>query len=475
MSYEVVIGLEVHARLLTESKIFCACSTHFGSEPNEHACPVCLGMPGSLPVLNRKAVELALRAALATESRILPVSMFNRKNYFYPDLPKSYQISQLEMPLCRGGKIEIQLQGRPDKVIRLNRIHMEEDAGKLVHDPALPLSYVDYNRAGAGLIEIVTEPDLRSPEEAVAYLKTLHDILVYAQVCDGNMEEGSFRCDANISLRPRGQEKLGAKVELKNMNSFRFVQKALEYEAGRQRTILERGGTIVQQTRLWDTAAGRTETMREKEEAHDYRYFPDPDLLPLELDAAFIENVRLNLPELPAARKARLQNDYQLSAYDAGVLTSSRFLADYFEQVTGAGVEAKTAGNWIMTEMLAVLNNEEDPRVIMPPERLSGLLQLLHKGEISGAMAKKVFARMIATGKEAALIISEEGLKQLSDSRALEKILQDIFTAHPSQVEEYKAGKDKLAGFFVGLAMKQSKGQANPAMLNELIIKMLGR
>ena len=473
MDYEVVIGLEVHARLLTESKIFCGCSTHFGALPNANTCAICLAMPGTLPVLNKKVLALATRAALATESQVLPINVFNRKNYFYPDLSKNYQISQLELPFCQGGRIEIQVEGAAPKSIRLNRIHIEEDAGKLVHDPARPVSYVDYNRAGIGLIEIVSEPDLRSPEEVVAYLKVLRDILVYTEVCDGNMEEGSFRCDANISLRPRGQEELGTKTELKNMNSFRFVQRALEYEIARQRAILDEGGSIIQQTRLWDVDTGRTEAMRDKEEAHDYRYFPDPDLLPIVVERHFIEKVRESLPELPKARRIRFTKQYRVSDNDAGVLTSSRQLADYFEKVVKGGVDAKLAGNWVMTEILAALPGDDDLQEKLAAEKLAGLLLLLSAGDINGAMAKKVFAIMLDTGKDASTIVAEEGMRQVSDSGALEKILMDIFAANPSQVEEYKAGKDKLLGFFVGQAMKQTKGQANPAILNDLVNKIL--
>ncbi len=472
MEFEVVIGLEVHAQLLTKSKIFCGCSTAFGAPPNANTCPVCLGMPGALPVLNEKVVELAVRAALATESQIALESVFNRKHYFYPDLAKNYQISQLELPLCSGGRIEIEVEGK-HKTIRLNRIHIEEDAGKLVHDPARPTSYVDYNRSSMPLIEIVSEPDLRSPEEVVAYLRALRDILVYIEVCDGNMEEGSFRCDANISLRPYGQEKLGTKTELKNMNSFRFVQKALEYEIARQRAVLEEGGQIVQQTRLWDAAGNQTVAMRDKEEAHDYRYYPDPDLLPIVVDEKFAENVQGNLPELPKSRKVRFMDQYRLSDYDAGVLTASRVWADYFEEIVGAGLEAKLVGNWIMTEMLAVVDAQENPAHKVPASHLAALLGMLGQGQLNGTMAKKVFGYMLEKGEDPATIVAAQGLQQVSDTAALEKVLEEIFAANPSQVEEFKAGKDKLQGFFVGQAMKITKGQANPALLNELVSKML--
>jgi aspartyl-tRNA(Asn)/glutamyl-tRNA(Gln) amidotransferase subunit B len=427
-------------------------------------------MPGALPVLNQKVVELGLRAALATESKILERSVFDRKQYFYPDLPKAYQISQLHYPLCREGRIEIEVAGAT-KIIRLNRIHIEEDAGKLVHDPVRPYSYVDYNRGGLGLLEIVSEPDLSSPEEVVAYLKSLRDILVYTGVSDGNMEEGSFRCDANISLRPQGQKELGVKTELKNMNSFRFVQKALEYEIARQRAILEEGGSIIQQTRLWDAASGRTKAMRDKEEAHDYRYFPEPDLLPVQISPALVAKVRGELPELPKARRARFMKDYQLSDYDAFVLTSSRAVADYFENVVAAGVEPKIAGNWIMTEMLG--NTADNPEESVAAAHVAELLQMLQQGELNGPMAKKIFAQMLTSGQKASAIAAARNLKQVSDSDALQDMLRAIFAANPSQVEEYKAGKDKLLGFFVGQAMKMSKGQANPALLNQLVEEIL--
>jgi aspartyl-tRNA(Asn)/glutamyl-tRNA(Gln) amidotransferase subunit B len=474
MQYEVVIGLEVHAQLLTDSKIFCGCSTKFGAAPNTHACPVCLGMPGVLPVLNRKVVDFTLRAALATNCRINEKSVWARKNYFYPDLPKNYQISMYELPIAEHGWINVEAEGET-KRIGITRIHMEEDAGKLVHDPHQPVSYVDLNRTGTPLMEIVSEPDMRSPEQAAAYLKTLRDVLVYLGICDGNMEEGSFRCDANVSLRPLGQAEFGTRAELKNMNSFRFVVKALEYEIRRQRSVLESGGKVTQETRLWDAHAGKTMSMRGKEEAHDYRYFPDPDLLPLIVEPAWIEAVRAGLPELPEAKRARFVEQYGLPAYDAGVLTASRPLADYFEAVATAGAAAKAASNWIMGELLGALNGQgkdigESP---IAPGQLAALLKMLEKGELSGKMAKDVFGEMFASGDDPAAVVEKKGLKQISDTGALEGVIAGIIAANPEQAEQFRAGKEKVLGFFVGQVMKQTKGQANPAMVNELVRKML--
>ncbi|MFH1035929.1 MAG: Asp-tRNA(Asn)/Glu-tRNA(Gln) amidotransferase subunit GatB [Pseudomonadota bacterium] len=476
MQYEAVIGLEVHAQLLTESKIFCGCSTKFGAPPNEHTCPVCLGMPGVLPVLNQKVVEFAIRAALATHCAVAGKSIWARKNYFYPDLPKNYQVSQYELPLAEHGHLDIETEGTGQKRIGITRIHMEEDAGKLIHDPGQGLSYVDFNRTGTPLMEIVSEPDMRSPEEAAAYLKALRDILVYLEICDGNMEEGSFRCDANVSIRPLGREAFGTRAELKNMNSFRNVQKALEYEIRRQRAILEDGGQVVQETRLWDAQANKTMAMRGKEEAHDYRYFPDPDLLPLVVDGAWVERVESQLPELPEAKRERFMEQYGLPAYDAGVLTASRPLADYFEAVVTAGAAPKTASNWIMSELLGALHGQDREITDSPVSaaNLARLIAMVDSGEISGKIAKQVFAEMMLSGQDPAAVVEQKGLKQVSDSHALEAVLQKIFDANPGQVEQFKAGKDKLLGFFVGQAMKETKGQANPALLNELVKKMLG-
>ncbi|CAO0824564.1 Aspartyl/glutamyl-tRNA(Asn/Gln) amidotransferase subunit B 2 [Desulfarculales bacterium] len=474
MQYEAVIGLEVHAQLLTDSKIFCGCSTKFGAPPNEHTCPVCMGMPGVLPVLNQKVVEFSIRVALATHCAVAERSIWARKNYFYPDLPKNYQVSQYELPLAEHGYLDIETESG-GKRVGITRIHMEEDAGKLIHDPPQEVSYVDYNRTGTPLMEIVSEPDMRTPEEATAYLKALRDILMYLEVCDGNMEESSFRCDANVSIRPLGQEAFGTRAELKNMNSFRNVAKALEYEIRRQRAVLDDGGQVVQETRLWDAQANKTLPMRGKEEAHDYRYFPDPDLLPLVVDPAWVEQIKGELPELPEAKRARFLEQYGLPAYDAGVLTASRPLADYFEAAVKAGSGPKTASNWIMSELLGALNSEGKEITQSPVSavNLAMLIAMVGSGEISGKIAKQIFGEMMHGGQNPQTVVEQKGLKQVSDLSALETMLQGIFAASPSQVAQYKAGKDKLIGFFVGQAMKETKGQANPAVLNDLIKNML--
>jgi len=474
MQYETVIGLEVHAQLLTDTKIFCGCSTKFGAPPNTHVCPVCLGMPGVLPVLNKKVVDFTIRAALATGCQVAEKSVWARKNYFYPDLPKNYQISQYELPIAEHGHLDIEVEGQA-KRIGITRIHMEEDAGKLVHDPAAPLSYVDYNRTGVPLMEIVSEPDMRTPEEAAAYLKALRDILVYLEICDGNMEEGSFRCDANISLRPVGQKELGVKTELKNMNSFRNVARALEYEMRRQAAALDGGGSIRQETRLWDAQGGKTVSMRGKEEAHDYRYFPDPDLLPLVVDQAWIDQARAALPELPQARRERFAAQYGLTDYDAGVLTAAKPVAEYFEETVAAGGAAKAACNWITSEFMGALNAEglEIGQAKISPAGLAELIKLVEEGALSGKLAKDVFAEMFASGQSAAAIVEQKGLKQVSDAGELEGVLQKIFQANPNEVAEFKAGKQKLMGFFVGQVMKETKGQANPKLVNELVRKLL--
>ncbi|MCF8047213.1 MAG: Asp-tRNA(Asn)/Glu-tRNA(Gln) amidotransferase subunit GatB [Desulfarculaceae bacterium] len=476
MEYEAVIGLEVHAQLLTESKIFCGCATKFGAPPNTHVCPVCLGMPGVLPVLNERVVEFTIRAGLATNCSVQPKSVWARKNYFYPDLPKDYQISQYELPICLDGWLDIQVEGQDKRRIGITRIHMEEDAGKLVHDPSQPVSYVDYNRTGVPLMELVSEPDLRTPAEAGAYLRALRDILVYLEVCDGNMEEGSFRCDANVSLRPVGQQELGTKAELKNMNSFRGVERALEYEIRRQRALLDEGGKVKQETRLWDPDQGKSFGMRGKEEAHDYRYMPDPDLLPLIVDDAWVERVRAGLPELPEAKRARLVAEFGLSEYDAGVLTASKALADYYEAVAAAGAPAKTAANWVTSDLIGALKAQglEIGQTPISPGGLAGLLKLIEAGTISGKMAKEVFAEMMDTGEQAEAIVKKKGLTQVSDAGELESLLQEIFAANPDEVEAFKGGKKKLMGFFVGQVMQKTKGQANPKVVNQLINKLLG-
>jgi aspartyl-tRNA(Asn)/glutamyl-tRNA(Gln) amidotransferase subunit B len=474
MQYEPVIGLEIHAQLLTRSKIFCSCSTQFGASPNSHTCPVCLGMPGVLPVLNRKVVEYAMKMALATHCQVAPSSQFARKNYFYPDLPKGYQISQYELPLAEHGWVEIELEsGR--RHVRILRVHMEEDAGKLIHDDFNPLSYVDFNRTGVPLIEIVSQPDMHSPEEASAYLKKLRDILRYLEICDGNMEEGSFRCDANISLRPVGSEALGVKTELKNMNSFRNVQRALEFEIRRQQALLEKGDAIVQETRLWDNDRSVTLSMRSKEEAHDYRYFPDPDLVPIAIDADWVEQVRGSLPELPDAKRERFLSAYALPTYDAQVLTASKDLSNYFETVVKGFPQPKVASNWIMSELLRELKRDERDITACPvaPENLVELLQLLDTEVISGKIAKTVFEEMYRTGQRAKAIVEAKGLLQVTDAGAIEAVIDEVLQENPTEVEQYRGGKQRLMGFFVGQVMKKSRGKANPQIVNELLRRKL--
>jgi aspartyl-tRNA(Asn)/glutamyl-tRNA(Gln) amidotransferase subunit B len=471
--YEPVIGLEVHAQLLTKSKMFCSCQNQYGSTPNTNVCPVCTGQPGSLPVINQFAIELGVRAALALNCEIHEESIFARKNYFYPDLPKGYQISQYEKPFCRNGYIDTRLKSGEVKRFRVHRIHFEEDAGKSMH--ASHGTLVNLNRAGVPLTEIVSEADMRSSHEAGQYLRTLHTILRYAEVCDGNMDQGNFRCDANISVRPRGQKEFGTKVELKNINSFRFVEKAIDFEIERQIKAIERGEKIIQQTRGWNSATGETDVMRVKEEAHDYRYFPEPDLPSLIISNSFREEVASRMPELPAVKEGRFKSEYQLSDYDAGVLTSSRELADYFEQVSTATKNPKVAANWVMNELLGRLNAAGNEIVDSPVSapNLAELIQKIDASEISGKIAKTVFEEMFATGKQPSAIIKEKGLVQISDSNQLESVIRQVIAAHPQQASDYKAGKVKLLGFFVGQVMKETKGQANPAVLNDLVKKML--
>jgi aspartyl-tRNA(Asn)/glutamyl-tRNA(Gln) amidotransferase subunit B len=433
-------------------------------------------MPGVLPVLNRKVVEFTIRLALATNCKIASTSRFARKNYFYPDLPKGYQISQYELPVAQQGWIDIEVNGA-SKRIGITRIHLEEDAGKLIHDETQPLSYVDFNRTGVPLVEIVSEPDLRTPEEASTFLKKLRDIVRYLDICDGNMEEGSLRCDANISLRPAGSEGFGVKTAVKNMNSFRFVQRALEYEIKRQRAILEQGGTIVQETRLWDSDAGVTHGMRGKEEAHDYRYFPDPDLVPVVVDEEWIEKVLSELPELPDAKKARFIKDYNLPEQDAIVLTGSKELATYYEACVGRFPQPKKVSNWIMVELLRELNKDEREIDQCPvkPEDLAHLLKLIDDGIISGKIAKIVFEEMYATGKTPELIVEEKGLKQVTDEGEIAEVIDTVLAAHPSQVKDYRMGKEKLLGFFVGQVMKQTRGKANPELVNNILREKLSK
>jgi aspartyl-tRNA(Asn)/glutamyl-tRNA(Gln) amidotransferase subunit B len=473
MEFETVIGLEIHAQLKTITKIFCGCSTKFGAPPNSNTCPICLGMPGVLPVLNKKVVEFAIKLGLATNSTINRFSQFARKNYFYPDLPKGYQTSQFDLPIIGRGEIKIEVDGQ-ERNIGITRIHMEEDAGKLIHDEVEPVSHVDLNRTGTPLLEIVSEPDIRSPEEAVAYLKKLHAILRYLDICDGNMQEGSFRCDANISLRPVGREKLGTRTELKNMNSFRHVQNALEYEIRRQRDILLEGGKIIQETLLWNPDKNCTESMRGKEEAHDYRYFPCPDLVPIEISSEWIEKVRALLPELPDERKARFIEQYALPEYDAAVLTADREVAEYFEETVKGGVQAKKASNWIMTELLRELKGEEICSCKVTAPQLAALLLMVEKNTISGKIAKTVFLDMMESGKDPQAIVQEKNLVQVSDVGELLSLVKEIVAANPGQAEDFRAGKTKLMGFFVGQLMQKTKGKANPQLANELFSKELG-
>ena len=474
MKFEPVIGLEVHAQLNTVTKIFCGCSTAFGAPPNTHTCPVCLGMPGVLPVLNRKVVEFSLRMALATHCDINPESRFARKNYFYPDLPKGYQISQYELPIARSGWIEIQVGG-DRKRIGINRIHMEEDAGKLIHDPLRPVSRVDFNRTGVPLIEIVSEPDLRSPEEAGAYLRQLRAIVRYLGICDGNLEEGSFRCDANVSIRPFGEQMFGIRTELKNLNSFKHVEKALQYEIMRQTETLRDGGRVTQETRLWDPDRNRSTSMRGKEEAHDYRYFPDPDLLPLTISTEWIARVQQELPELPEAKRDRFVEVYGLPAYDAELLTTDRELADYFEICLETFNNPKPVSNWIMGPLLGVLNAAGTSIDASPvsPENLGRLLQLIEEGVISGKIAKTVFDEMALSGHAPERIVKERGLVQVSDASQIETAVDKVMAANADEVQAYRSGKTKLLGFFVGQVMRETKGKANPQVVNEVLKEKL--
>ncbi|MBU4260062.1 MAG: Asp-tRNA(Asn)/Glu-tRNA(Gln) amidotransferase subunit GatB [Proteobacteria bacterium] len=474
MEFEPVIGLEVHAQLTTDTKIFCGCSTLFGGFPNTHTCPVCLGMPGMLPVLNKKVVEYTIRMGLATNCKIEHESRFARKNYFYPDLPKGYQISQYELPIAQFGHIDIEV-GDSNKRIGITRIHMEEDAGKLSHDPDRPISFVDFNRTGVPLMEIVSEPDIRSPEEAGSYLRQLRSIVRYLGICDGNMEEGSFRCDANVSIRPIGAETFGTRTELKNLNSFKHVEKALHYEINRQKEVIFEGGKVVQETRLWDSVSNRTTSMRGKEEAHDYRYFPDPDLLPLVIDEDWIESVRETLPELPNEKKERFVTEYGLPLYDANILTSNLATANYFEDCLKIFPESKTVSNWIMGSLMGLLNAEGKTIEQSPisSQDLANLLGLIKEGIISGKIAKVVFEEMAKTGKAPDKIVKEKGLVQVTDVSAIEEIILNVLADNAKEVADYRNGKTRLLGFFVGQVMKKTKGKANPKIVNEVLKEKL--
>ena len=475
MQWETVIGLEIHAQLQTRSKIFSGAATAYGAEPNTQACAVDLGLPGVLPVLNGEAVRMAAKFGLAIGASVAPRSIFARKNYFYPDLPKGYQISQYELPIVSRGQVQIELEDGSSKTIGVTRAHLEEDAGKSLHEDFHGMTGIDLNRAGTPLLEIVSEPDMRSAHEAVAYMKKIHSLVRYLEICDGNMQEGSFRCDVNISLRPKGQEKFGTRTELKNINSFRFVEKAIAYEVERQTDVLEAGGKIVQETRLYDADKDQTRSMRSKEEAMDYRYFPDPDLLPVVLDAAYLQRVRDTLPELPDAKRQRFIDSFGVSAYDAGILTASREMADYFEQTLAASGNAKLSANWIISELGGALNRNGLDINASPVSaaQLGGMLKRIADDTISGKIAKQVFEAMWQGEGDADAIIEAKGLRQVTDSGAIEKLIDEIVAANPQQVEQFKAGKDKVFGFFVGQVMKASKGKANPQQLNDLLRKKL--
>ncbi|HNU92179.1 MAG TPA: Asp-tRNA(Asn)/Glu-tRNA(Gln) amidotransferase subunit GatB [Spirochaetota bacterium] len=475
MEFEPVIGLEVHVQLNTRSKIFCGCPTAFKAEPNSQTCPICLGFPGTLPVLNEEVLRKAIMAGLALNATVSEYSKFDRKNYFYPDLPKAYQISQFDRPICSGGYIEV-TTGAGTKRIGINRLHLEEDAGKSIHsdEPGNRLSYLDFNRSGMPLAEIVSEPDMRSAEEAYEYLQNLRTIMKYLDVSDCNMEEGSLRCDVNISLREKGASKLGEKVEVKNLNSFKAVKTAIEFEIRRQAGILEDGGSIVQETRLWDADRGMSFSMRSKEEAHDYRYFPDPDLPPIKPGAEYVTKIRESIPELPGPRRERFIAEYGLSAYDAGVLTSARPLADYFESVVKHGAAPKKASNWIQSELLARVDNPENVgSFTVKPEMLTALLALIDDDTISGKIAKTVFDEMVRTGADPSDIVRERGLVQLTDMGAIESIIDRVIAENPESVADYKSGKERALKFLMGQAMKESKGKANPRIVNDLLLKKL--
>ncbi len=476
MQWETVIGLEIHAQLATKSKIFSGASITYGASPNTQACAVDLGFPGVLPVLNEAVVRMAVKFGLAVGATIAPRSVFARKNYFYPDLPKGYQISQYELPVVGVGHLDIELEDGSTKRVGITRAHLEEDAGKSLHEDFHGMTGIDLNRAGTPLIEIVSEPDMRSAKEAVAYMKKIHSLVRYLEICDGNMQEGSFRCDANVSVRPVGQEKFGTRAELKNLNSFRFVERAINIEVERQIELIESGGTVKQETRLYDSDKDETRSMRSKEEANDYRYFPDPDLLPLEITPDFIEQVRATLPELPDAKKQRFIDEHKLSPYDAAVLTASREMANYYEAVVKAsGSEPKLCANWVMGELSGALNKSNLDITASPVSSaaLAGLLKRISDNTISGKIAKEVFEAIWAGEGDADAVIDKKGLKQITDTGAIEKVIDEVIAANPKQLEQYRAGQDKLFGFFVGQVMKVSGGKANPAQVNELLKKKL--
>ena len=475
MEWETVIGLEIHTQLATNSKIFSGASTAYGAAPNTQACAVDLGLPGVLPVLNAQVVKMAIKFGLAINAEIAPVSVFARKNYFYPDLPKGYQISQFELPIVGKGEVGIELEDGSSKTIGVTRAHLEEDAGKSLHEDFHGMTGIDLNRAGTPLLEIVSEPDMRSAQEAVAYMKKIHSLVRYLEISDGNMQEGSFRCDANVSVRPKGQQEFGTRSELKNINSFRFVERAIEFEVERQIELIEAGGEVVQETRLFDPNKGETRSMRSKEEAMDYRYFPDPDLLPVEIDVKQIETVRQTLPELPDTKRSRFVSEYGLSDYDAGFLTASRDMADYYEAVVKESAEAKLAANWVMGDLSGYLNKEDKDIADSPvtASMLAGMITRIKDNTISGKIAKDVFDAMWQGEGDADAIIESKGLKQITDSGEIEALVDEVIANNPQQVEQFKAGKDKMLGFFVGQIMKATQGKANPAQVNQLLIKKL--
>ncbi|MDH4134008.1 MAG: Asp-tRNA(Asn)/Glu-tRNA(Gln) amidotransferase subunit GatB [Gammaproteobacteria bacterium] len=476
MEWETVIGLEVHVQLLTKSKLFSGAAAQYGAEPNTQACAVDLALPGVLPVMNKEAARMAAKLGLAIGATVNKRSVFARKNYFYPDLPKGYQISQYELPVVSQGKLRIEVDGQ-EKIVGVTRAHLEEDAGKSLHEDFHGLTGIDLNRAGTPLLEIVSEPDMRSAKEAVAYLKKLHSLVTYLEICDGNMQEGSFRCDANVSVRPKGQKEFGTRAEIKNVNSFRFVEKAIEFEVERQIELIESGGKVIQETRLYDSAKNETRSMRGKEEAHDYRYFPDPDLLPLVLEAGFVEDVKKTLPELPDAKRERFMSQYKLSGYDAGVLTATRAMADYYETVVrDSGIDPKTVSNWIAVELSGFINRDNKDITESPvtAAMMGGLLKRIADNTISGKIAKEVLEAMWNGEGDADAVIAKKGLKQITDSGAIESVIDDVMAKNPKQLEQYRAGKEALFGFFVGAVMKATQGKANPAQVNELLKKKLG-